>query len=147
MKRLGLVLLALPFALSADEAADRAAVDKLITALQASKAQAGARTGLLSSDIDRGEFDREFAALDAGMVDATGVWREVTRPALVVSQIRFVTPDVALVDGASVQAGSVMMRRVPFVLIARREQGGWKIAVLRSLAPTPPPFVITRLVR
>ncbi len=99
---------------------------------------------MLSSDIDRGEFEREFAGLNTGMVDVPGVWREVTRPALVVSEIRFVTPDLALVNGANVQAGSLVMRRIPFAMIARREQGVWKIAALRSLAPAPP-FVITRL--
>jgi|SRR5689334_9915178 len=145
MKRLGLVLLAVSWAWAADEAADRAAVDKLISALQASKAQATERAAMLSSDIDRAEFEREFAALNNGMIEATGVWKEVTQLALVVSGIRFVTPDVALVDGANVQAGSIMLRRVPFVLIARREQGGWKISALRSLPPSPAPFIITRL--
>ncbi len=145
MKRLGLVLLAASWAWAANEAADRAAVDKLIWALQASKTSPGERVSLLSSDIDRAEFEREFAALNIGMIDATGVWKEVTRPALVVSGIRFVTPEVALIDGANVQAGSIMIRRVPFALIAKREQGAWKIAALRTLAPQPPPFVITRL--
>ena len=148
MKWLAWILLAATSVFAADEAADRAAVDKLISGLQASKAGTGDRAVLLSADIDRGEFEREFAALSTGMIDAGGVWSEVTRPSLLVDRIKFVTPDVALVNGANVQAGSLTMRRIAFVLIARREAGGWKISSLRTLPltpPPPPPFIITRL--
>jgi hypothetical protein len=133
------LLLAAPWVLAADEAADRAAIDKLISAFKDARSQANGRVGdLLASDVDRTEFNRELATLNAGMVDPSkGVWTEVGPAAIVVRSVRFLTPDVALVDGASVQIGSVMTQRVPFLLIARRENTAWKIAVLRTVTNSP----------
>jgi hypothetical protein len=48
------------------------------------------------------------------------------------------TADVALVDAANTQCGSiVLVRRVPVLLVMRRETGGWRIASLRLLADWP----------
>ena len=145
MKRVALLLLAAPWVWAADEAADRAGVNQLISALKDARAQANGRTGdLLASDADRTEFARELAALDTGMTDYSRVWSEVSRPAIVVRSVQFLTPDVALVDGANVQFGSMMARRNAFVLIAKRDNGAWKIAVLRTLRSVPVQMQLVR---
>jgi hypothetical protein len=91
------------------------------------------------SDVDPVEFNRELAALNTGMFDsARGIWTEVSRPTIIIRSVQFLTPDIALVDGANVQFGSIVLtRRVPFVLIAKREKTVWKIAVLRTLSAVP----------
>jgi hypothetical protein len=140
------LLVAAPWVLAADETSDRAAIDKLISALKDARVQGNARTGdLLASDVDRAEFNRELAALDAGMVDPSkGIWTEVGPAAIIVRSVRFLTPDVALVDGASVQIGSLMTQRVAFLLIAKRENAAWKIAVLRTVTSAPARMQLVR---
>lgn len=59
-------------------------------------------------------------------------WTETTPPRLVTRRIRFVRPDLAVVCAAETQYGSVMLvRRVPVLLLMRREPQGWRVAGLR----------------
>ncbi|MCU1339869.1 MAG: hypothetical protein JWO19_5450 [Bryobacterales bacterium] len=144
MKCAAWLLLVAPWVWAADESADRAAIDKLVAVLKEAQVPANGRIGdLLSSDIDLVEFNRQIRALSAGMI-TQGVWTEVSPPAIVVRSVQFLTPDIALVDGANVQIGSTMTRRVPFVLIAKRENTVWKVAVLRTLNNVPARMQLVR---
>jgi hypothetical protein len=56
----------------------------------------------------------------------------VTPPHIAIQSIRFLTPEVALVDATSTQFGTmILVRRVPIWLVMKKEITGWKIASLR----------------
>jgi len=106
----------------ADEPADRAAIDKVIATLNGPDARKA-----FTHNVDFRDFDRL-----AQMHDEP--WSETTAPRIVSQRIRFITPDVALVDAANTQYGSVVMvRRVPVVLVMKREAGEWRIAAVRVM--------------
>jgi hypothetical protein len=117
----------------ADEAQDRAAIDQVI--------------GLLNDPVQRGrlwtddadstvDFDhlldlhrsrRPVTDLTIGM-DET--WTELTVPRVVSGPIRFVTPTVAIVDGASTIRGAVTLaQRVPLLFVMKKDGAEWKVAL------------------
>ena|SRR5579864_4720471 len=111
MKRLVWLLLAAPWVFAANEAADRAAIDKLIASLNDAKTRP----------------------------DAGEVWTEMSRPIIVARSVQFVSNKVARVEASRVQYGSVMTRSVPMVILLERKRGEWKIISLREgTEPTPP---------
>jgi hypothetical protein len=60
---------------------------------------------------------------------------EMTNPRIVSRSVRFVTPDVALADGARVyDAGDNSPQTTPLVFVMKKEGDEWKIASLRVLA-------------
>jgi hypothetical protein len=73
-------------------------------------------------------------------IDFPGRWphatMEVVNPRIVSRTIRFITPDVALAEGACVyREDGGGTRFTPLLFVMKREGGGWKIASLRVLAP------------
>ncbi len=106
----------------ADEAADRAAIDKLIATLNDRTAS---RAELYTSDSgDSRKLLEQIAN------PPTAPMSERTQPFLVLNAVRFITPEVALVDATSAQYGSLYTRRIPVLLILRKSQA-WQIAVVR----------------
>ena len=64
--------------------------------------------------------------------DDSQPWSEVTPPYIAIQSIRFLTPEVALVDATSTQFGTmILVRRVPIWLVMKKEGTTWKIASLR----------------
>jgi hypothetical protein len=59
----------------------------------------------------------------------------ILAPRIASGNIRFVTPDVALVEGAWIYDDRAVMRSVPLLFVMKREGENWKIASLRVLAP------------
>jgi len=61
---------------------------------------------------------------------------EVSQVYFEVKAVRFVTPDVAVVDAAGSQYGSLIMKRsLRAVFVLKKEGDGWRVAVLRVGAP------------
>jgi hypothetical protein len=119
-----LAFLLLVAAAGADERADRAAIQGVVDALNA-----GRTVGLFSqgAENDLQQFLQSAEPL-----------AEVTKPSIVVQAILFITADVALVDAMSVQYGStIVVRRVPVLLIIKREASDWRISSLRVAVPRP----------
>ena len=49
-------------------------------------------------------------------------------------KIRFITPDIAMVDGASTVQGAVSrIESVPLLFVMKRESAGWRIDAVRVL--------------
>ena len=119
----------------AGEPADRIAIERVIAALNADQASAGQKpiADLFTADADN-ELNR-LASLDRRLVPSSDrPWSEVTTPRIVVQHIRWITPDVALVDAANTQYGStILVRRVPMLLVVKKEGKDWRIASLRVL--------------
>ena len=130
-------LLAASACLWADEAADRIAIEKVVTAL--SEARRGTDTKALSalfvSEAARSELEY-LSAMDRGLLDAANrPWSEVTVPRIVTKSIHFVTRDVAVVDASNTQYGSVILvRSVPVLFVMKRPGEDWRIDSLRVLA-------------
>jgi hypothetical protein len=142
MKALWIVPCLLAAGAWADEAGDRAAIEKAVAAFN----DPAIRESLFAADVDAAQ---ELRGLErSGAVwfeDADRPWPEVTRPKIAAGHIRFITPDVALVDAALAQYGTVVLRRsLPLLFVMKREGGGWKISALRVMSNYPAPGVVTR---
>jgi hypothetical protein len=119
----------------ADEAADRSAIERVIGVLNDSQTGSVKKptSTLFTPDADS-ELDR-LSHLDRRLLQlANEPWSEVTTPRVVIHSIRFVTPNVALVNAANTQYGStILVRRIPLLFVMRKEGTHWRIASLRVL--------------
>jgi hypothetical protein len=121
----------------ADEARDRAAIDKAIAALN----DPVQRANVLTKDVDSSvDFDRLIdlhrrGSLSLGFaIGRNEPWTELTVPRVLSGSIRFVTPDVAIVDGASTIRGAVTLApRVPLLFVMKKEGVEWRISAVRVL--------------
>jgi hypothetical protein len=138
-----LILCFLPFCvvgLCADEGQNRAAIDKVIAALN----DPVQRAGLFTKDVDSSvDFDRlvdlhRRSSLCPGvLIGMDETWTEMTVPRVVSGNIRFIAPDVAIVNGASIVPGAVTLARsVPLLFVMKREGAEWRIsAAAAALRP------------
>jgi hypothetical protein len=101
------LLLAAPGLWAANEAQDRAAIDKAIASLNDTKVQPDA-----------------------------GVWTEMSRPIVVTRSVQFISKKVARVEASRVRHGSVMSSSVPMVILVEKMRGQWKITSVRE-GPDP----------
>src|SRR6187200_1801784 len=122
-----------PAKVTPDEAAVRDIVQRYTQARE--KNDPKALEALFTADADQytsaGEWRRGLPALVKGML-ATSASNPGIR-AIVVQAVRFVTPDVAIVDGDYMTGTE---QRLWTTLIVRREAKGWRIAGIRNMAPT-----------
>jgi len=118
MKWVAGLLVAAPWAWAANQAADRAAIDKVVASLNDQKAHA-----------DKGE-----------------VWTETSHPMIVIRSVQFMSSKAARVEASRVQYGSITMSSVPVVMLLEKKRGAWKITSSRDGDPTPvyPPIRIER---
>lgn len=126
-----------PAARTQDEAAIRSVVDKYVAAREQIDAKAVA--ALFTADADQlvssGEWRRGLDAVVRGTMassQASGGKRTVT-----VETIRFVSGDVAIVDGRYEIAGAAggQARKMWSTFVFRRMPEGWKIAAIRNMLP------------
>jgi hypothetical protein len=119
----------------ADETADRSAIERVIRLLsdrQPVPAQKQTST-LFTADADN-DLARLTELNGQWLQLSREPWSEMTTPRLAIHSIRFVTPDVALVNAASVQYGSnIPVRRIPMLFVMKKEGTDWRIAALRVL--------------
>jgi hypothetical protein len=99
------------------------------------------RAGLLTGDVDSGvDFDRlidlhrKYSLSVGAVVGMNEPWKELTIPRLVSGSIRFITPSIAIVDGASTIRGAVTFApRVPLLFVMRKDGAAWRISAVRVL--------------
>jgi len=117
----------------ADSAADRAAIEQVVQVVLGPEATDESVSALFVSDAES-EFGR-LRELERPLLRLSKEpWPEVTAPMVAIRSIRFVTPDVALVDAANVQYGSLAVRpRIPVLLVLRKDRTDWRIVSLRVL--------------
>jgi len=122
-----------PAKVTADEAAVRDIVQRYTQARE--KNDSKAIEALFTADADQytsaGEWRRGLPALVKGML-ATSASNPGIR-AIRIQAVRFVTPDVAVVDGDYMTGTD---QRLWTTLIVKREAKGWRIAGIRNMAPT-----------
>jgi len=117
----------------ADSADDRAAIEKIVKAVFAEASTGKPVSTLFAADADS-EFDK-LKQLDRQLLGLSKEpLSEVSAPGVIIRSIRFVTPDVALIDAANTQYGSMILQtRIPVLLVLRREGIDWRIVSLRVL--------------
>jgi uncharacterized protein (TIGR02246 family) len=119
---------------SADEAAVCDIVQRYTRARELNDPKAIA--ALFTTDADQftssGEWRRGVDALVKGMLETSA--RNPGVRAIAIAAVRFVTPDLAIVDGDYKTGTS--NQRLWTTLVVKREPGGWRIASIRNMAPT-----------
>jgi hypothetical protein len=135
MKPLLALLLLLPACLCADELADRHRIQSVFDELNG---QDGVDPAALKKhfapDIDPREAGH-FLLVQGRAADRRP-WSETTIPHLAIGQVRFVTPDVALVDATLSQFGSVFWRRQSMLFVLRKEGPDWQVVSIRMRSGT-----------
>jgi len=134
---------------SADEAADRVAIDRTIAALNESPLPAGVFTKGASSELgqlpDAPAFRISRPAGDLSRPTITishEPWGEATislpaeslNPRIVSDRTRLITPDVAVADGRWTYQEGATTRTIRLLFVMRKDSDGWKIATARVLA-------------
>jgi uncharacterized protein (TIGR02246 family) len=123
-----------PAGVAADEAAVRDIVQRYTRARELNDPKA--IETLFTADADQytsaGEWRRGLPALVKGMLETSA--RNPGIRAITVQAVRFVTPDVAIVDGEYRTGADA--QRLWTTLIVKREAKGWRIAGIRNMAPT-----------
>jgi hypothetical protein len=124
----GLLLTSIALAQTPDE---QAAVETVIHSLRTAEPVSALFTADADSDLDR------LRQIEQNMIkSAHEPWSEVGPPVLVIKSVRFLNPDIALVDASETQIGS-LTNRVPVFFALKRQNGQWKIAYLRVLSDSP----------
>ena len=106
----------------ADDASDRAAIERLITAVNN---HSKPLTDLFTADAP----ENERSMLSANEQP----WSEVTSPRITTRSIRFIAPRFALVECTSTQYGSVLVVRTTSMLLVIKKDGEqWRIASVEA---------------
>ena len=137
----------------ADEAADRLAIARVIAALN----QVPPRTELFTPDTDapavlerlrQGKRVAYRPIQSSGhptvtvshepwgeaTIDLRGPGVEIVDPKIVSRAIRFITPEVALADGASTyREDGIDVETTPLLFVMKKEGDRWKVASIRVL--------------
>jgi hypothetical protein len=122
----GLLCATLAFAdVPADRIADRIDIAHVVDSLSTANPVSVLFTADADSQLDLLRTQPPYEPLSEVFHATNG------RPHISVQSIRFLTPEVALVDAVSAQIGSTAFRRVPVWLVMKKEASGWKIASLR----------------
>jgi uncharacterized protein (TIGR02246 family) len=120
-----------------DDAGSRALLFALNRALAGKDPEAFSKLFTVDADLRIAGSKIRFGRTDIAEAVKDGrIWSEVTPPHLVAETIRFITPEVALVDAEQVQYGSLALKQsAPVTLVLRRHFGEWGIASMRVGAP------------
>jgi len=135
MKPLLALLLLLPAGLCADELADRHRIESVFDELNGPDGvDPAALKKHFAPDIDPREA-AQFLLVQGRAADRRP-WSETTIPHLAIGQVRFVTPEVALVDATISQFGSVISRRDSLLFVLRKRGADWQVVSIRLRSGT-----------
>lgn len=129
-----------PAPATGDEAAARAVVRKYVDAREARDPKA--IEALFTADADQlvsdGTWRKGREALVRGMLESSR--RTGGRRTIDVEAVRFLAPDVAVVDGRYRQAGLAdgTSREMWTTITLKRDADGWRIAAIRNMLPAAP---------
>jgi uncharacterized protein (TIGR02246 family) len=121
---------------SKDEAAVREVVRRYVNARVLK--DAAAIEALFTADADQhttsGEWRRGRAQIVPGTLESSK--RNPGTRTITVQAVRFMTSDVAIVDGPYEIVGAGGTRRMWATLVLKREADGWRIGAIRNMVPT-----------
>jgi uncharacterized protein (TIGR02246 family) len=120
-----------------DEAAVRELVRKYVDARD--RIDPAATEALFTKDADQlvstGEWRKGRDELVRGAMASS---REEGKRTITVETVRFLSPDLAIVDGRYQIAGAVGTRAMWTTLVMTRTADGWRIAAIRNMLPSAP---------
>jgi hypothetical protein len=128
------VLLLLGGILSADDISDRKAIDTIIGSLFSPQIRSNPQR---MAELTTPDFDG-----DMDLIPVRTVWCETSCEGFKVRAVKFVTNDVAVVDGeTTVGTGSLSttVSLSQWLMILKRDATGWRISSIRYFGP--PSFV------
>ena len=123
---------------ASDEAAVREVVRKYVNARELR--DAAAIEALFTRDADQlttsGEWRRGRDQVVPGTLESSR--RNPGSRAIEVESVRFVAPDVAIVDGPYLITGptGAQVRQMRTTIVLKREAGAWRISAIRNMVPT-----------
>lgn len=120
----------------ADATSDRAAIESVISRLN--DAVTPVSTLLASDTADDPAPLVQLVSQNRLRAANTQPFSEISVPKIVVHSVRFITPDVALVDASNGQYGSNMVWSVPIMFVMKRDGDNWRIVAYRIVPPSPP---------
>lgn len=148
MRRIACLLLCASAAVVAGQSAEHAQDDSQIRSLVASymdarnTRDATATERLFTADADQlvstGEWRKGSAALVKGAMASSH--KEAAKSSISIESIRFLNPEVAIVDGRyeTVSAVTGAARKMWTTLIVTRTDNDWRITAIRNMLPAPP---------
>jgi hypothetical protein len=91
---------------------------------------------------DRAAIERVIASWNSAQTKrASGeVWSEMSRPVMITHSVQFLSSKVARVEASRVQYGSTATRSVPVVILLEKTREGWKVTSSRESAELPAPI-------
>ena len=129
-------LVAQTTAMSSDETAVRELVRRYVNARELK--DPAAIGALFTADADQyttsGEWRRGRGQVVPGTLESSK--RNPGTRSITVQAVRFLSPDVAIADGAYEITGTASTRRIWATIVVKREAGGWRIAAIRNMAPS-----------
>ena len=120
------LLLLLAGILSADDISDRKAIDTIIGALYSPQVRSDPQR---MAELTTGDFDG-----DMDLIPVRTVWCETSCEGFKVRATKFVTKDVAVIDGeTTVGTGSLSstVSLSQWLMILKRDATGWRISCIR----------------
>ena len=147
LRILCLLLVALSFAMlygqARSSAGDSRAVRDVVAQYMRARNNKDAKAipRLFTSDADQlvstGEWRRGLSNLVRGTTASSR--REMGRSSIAIQNVRFIDPDVAIVDGRyQTTALSGAVRNMWTTLILKRTPSGWRITAIRNMLPAAP---------
>ena len=124
------VLLLLGGILSADDISDRKAIDTIIGSLFSPQVRSSPQR---MAELTTPDFDG-----DIDLIPVRTVWCETSCEGFKVRAVKFVTNDVAVVDGeTTVGTGSLSgtVSLSQWLMILKRDANGWRISAIRQFGP------------
>lgn len=127
-----------------DRAADEAAIRGVVQAFLDTRERndAVALAALMTADVDQRQTSGNLRSGRDAVVSGSLATQQSTggRRSIAVDSIRFIGPDVALVDGRydSIGRADGTDRHMLTSMVLRREGSVWKIAAIRNMLPTSP---------
>jgi hypothetical protein len=125
------VLLLLGGILSADENADRKAINAIIGSLYAPQVRSDPKR---MAELTAADFDG-----DLDLIPIRTIWCETSCESFRVRSLKFVTNDVVIVDGETtygeITSGTASMSL--WLMVLKRDGDAWRISYLRSFGLSP----------
>lgn len=117
-----------------EEPTDRAPVESVIASLSQ---LGGHAQPLFTADADAADVERLTSLHRRLFAASSPPWSEVGPPIWSTRSVRFLTPGLALVDGAVTQVDSLIQRHIPVIFVMKRGPAGWRIAAFRVMSEFP----------
>jgi hypothetical protein len=122
-----------PYAV-ADEAADRGAIESIVASLDE---RAEPSADLFTTEAKAAGEPARLSELRRILLAPRRPMSEMSEPHLLARSIRFLAPDVAVVDAEISQVGPMSFRVAP-VLLVMQKKPNWRIAMIRVYrSPSP----------